>query len=531
MSNSQEIINHYYRQVAADKRKKLGQYFTPDSIARIMKAWVTGNHACRQIVDPAVGLGELITGLPEQLSVLGYDIDRQILDFARHRLQIEGITAELIQKDFLKHGWSERYQGIICNPPYIRFKHYEEKQEYLRLVEEHLGIKLSGFTNMYALFLLKAIYQLKQDGRAAFIVPSDFLNADYGAVIKQFILQQQNLPIIAVTDFTMNWFDQAATTSALFFFDNSRQTSEIEFIPIKSQEELAELQTYVEHYGQRNPIGRILSHKDLDVYAKWRRYYQPANESPYRHLRPLADFTRVTRGIATGDNKFFCVSESTRKNWKLDRDHFLPCLSKSNQANKHFFFSQDYQSLVEKGSPVFLLNIEESSPQNEHVQAYLKHGEETGSSDRYLTKRRKPWYKNETRLPPDIFISTFSRGKVKFIRNEAGARSLTCFHCLYIHPQYREKLDLLMAYFMTNISQEVIEQSQRQYGNGLKKLEPNDIKQTMAVDLDAITDKEAEEIRKIYQEIRKNHLHDPESGHENSILKLDSLFERILLKE
>ncbi|QTN00955.1 N-6 DNA methylase [Sediminibacillus dalangtanensis] len=529
-NHSQEITNHYYRQVNADARKKLGQYFTPSSISEVMKAWILGNPDCRQVVDPAVGLGELVTGLPEELAVTGYDIDQQVLTFAQQRLEADRANVRLVEQDFLKLDWEETYQGIICNPPYIRFKHYAEKQDYLQLFKEKLGIKLSGFTNIYALFLLKAIHQLARDGRAAFIIPSDFLNADYGAPIKQYLLQQQNLHAVAVTNFTENWFEQAATTSALFFFDNKRQSSTLEFIQLNNQEELAQLNEYINVFGRVAPIGRIYNYTDMDPHSKWRRYYQPSSEKNYPHVKPIAEFARVNRGIATGDNKFFCISETTRQEWRLDKDIFLPCLSKSNQVTGHFFFGDDYKSLVESGAPVLLLNIQESNPSSEQVRAYLAHGEDSGSNARYLTKRRRPWYKNETRLPPDIFISTFSRKKVKFIRNEAGVRSLTCFHGLYMLPEYREKLELLMAYFMTGISQEILEECQRQYGKGLKKLEPNDIKQAMAVDLDVITEAEAAAIKSIYHKIKRDQLHNPNRRAKKEIHELEEIFERILQK-
>ncbi|WP_074599795.1 HsdM family class I SAM-dependent methyltransferase [Sediminibacillus halophilus] len=528
--HSQEITNHYCRQVDADARKKLGQYFTPSNISEVMKAWILGNPDCRHVVDPAVGLGELVTGLPGKLTVTGYDIDQQILTFARRRLEADRANVRLVEQDFLKLDWENTYQGIICNPPYIRFKHYSEKQDYLQLFKEKLGIKLSGFTNIYALFLLKAIHQLAYDGRAAFIIPSDFLNADYGAPIKQYLLQQQNLHAVAVTNFTKNWFDQAATTAALFFFDNNRKSSTLEFIHLNNHEELAQLNEYIKVFGERPPIGRVYNYTDLDPHSKWRGYYQPSIEKNYRHMKPIAEFARVNRGIATGDNKFFCISETTRKEWRLEKENFLPCLSKASQVTGNFFFSDDYKALVDSGAPVLLLNIQESNPSSGQVRAYLAHGEASGSSTRYLTKRRRPWYKNETRLPPDIFISTFSRKKVKFIRNEAEVRSLTCFHGLYMLPEYREKLELLMAYFMTGISQEILEECQRQYGKGLKKLEPNDIKQAMVVDLDVITDAEAAEIKAIYQKIKKDQLQDSERMAQQEVQELEEIFERILQK-
>ena len=48
-------------------------------------------------------------------------------------------------------------------------------------------MKLSGFTNIYTLFILKSIWQLRKGGRTAYIVPSEFLNSDYGKDVKKYI--------------------------------------------------------------------------------------------------------------------------------------------------------------------------------------------------------------------------------------------------------------------------------------------------------------------------------------------------------
>ncbi|SDK17341.1 HsdM family class I SAM-dependent methyltransferase [Sediminibacillus albus] len=528
MENIEEMTEKYYHQVPASARKQLGQYFTPPAIARPMKTWVTGKQNCTKLLDPAVGLGELAVEIPENISVTGYDIDKNILAFAKQRLAMQPNPFHLLEQDFLTSEWDDKYEGIICNPPYIKFKNYQQKTFYLQQFKSKLGITLSGFTNMYALFLLKALHQLSENGRAAFIIPSDFLNADYGTPIKKYLIQQQSLHAIAVTDFKVNWFQLATTTSALFFFDKSHSASQIEFIHIDTNQELLDLDNHLKNYYSNPPIGKIKKNEELLPAQKWRAYYQPEREHTYHHLKPIDQFAQVTRGIATGDNKFFCISETKRKHWKLDKKYFVPCLSKGGQVNGSFFTEDNYHALLANDLPVQLLDVNEEDLTNEKLAAYIKYGEESGSSDRYLTKRRRPWFKNESRLPADILISTFSRNKVKFIRNEAGARNLTAFHCLYMRPEYEERVDILMAYLMTDISQQLFESRHREYGKGLKKLEPNDIRFASVIDLDVVSTEESAQISAIYQKAREKQLSSPANDYSTEIRQLNNIFQSIL---
>jgi len=47
----------YSSLIPYEKRKKIGQFFTPFKIAELMSEWIISNEKCKTILDPAVGLG------------------------------------------------------------------------------------------------------------------------------------------------------------------------------------------------------------------------------------------------------------------------------------------------------------------------------------------------------------------------------------------------------------------------------------------------------------------------------------------
>lgn len=67
------------------------------------------------------------------------------------------------------------------------------------------------------MFLIKAVTQLKEGGRASFIVPTQFLNSDYGIAIKEFLLKEDVLKYVIVLEDLV--FDDAITTSTILLIE------------------------------------------------------------------------------------------------------------------------------------------------------------------------------------------------------------------------------------------------------------------------------------------------------------------------
>src|SRR6266704_2213360 len=90
------------------------------------------------------------------------------------------------------------------------------------MFEERFGTSLDRLTNLYGLFLLKIWEDLSPGGRAAVIVPAEFLNANFGEEIKERLLKVIRPAAVAVFAPSLNVFADALTTSALVFLDKNR---------------------------------------------------------------------------------------------------------------------------------------------------------------------------------------------------------------------------------------------------------------------------------------------------------------------
>ncbi len=522
----------YAANASSEHVKKLGQFFTPFSIARFMAKWVISNPQCRTILDPAVGLGIFFRAILKEASsnsyqLIGYDIDPQVLKRARTLFQdYKDYDIRLINRDYMFNDWNNRYDGIICNPPYQRFQNYKNRNEILAEFQNRLGLSLSGLTNLHTLFLLKSINQLSENGRAAYILPSEFLNADYGVFIKRNLIKYKSLKYVIVFDFTENLFDNAITTSCILLFDNSADINTVDFIAVKSLDDLAYLESQFPLYPNIKTSGRAVLYEDLDESIKWRAYYQKQNGSKYKNLVPLSTYGKVIRGIATGDNDYFTFSEQKKREFEIEDRYLLPCLTKANQANSYFFTQEDFEKLRTSGKNVYLLNITDvTSPA---IRQYIQLGEKLGVHKKYLTSHRTPWYAIENRPPAPILVTVFNRNGLRFVKNEANVRNLTCFHCFYLDMFAMEKIDILMAYLMTDVAREIFNDNRREYGDGLEKFEPNDLNSAKMIDLRAIPQDTSQEILAIYNLYRMGVI---KNRPDVTLLEsLNRLFYKLLLK-
>ena len=492
----------YASNASSEHVKKLGQFFTPFSIAHFMAKWVISNPQCRTILDPAVGLGIFFRAILKEAAsnsyqLIGYDIDPQVLKKARTLFQdYKDYDIRLINRDYMFNDWNNRYDGIICNPPYQRFQNYKNRNEILTEFQSRLGLSLSGLTNLHTLFLLKSVNQLSENGRAAYILPSEFLNADYGVFIKRNLIKYKSLKYVIVFDLTENLFDNVITTSSILLFDNSADIKTLEFIAVKSLDDLAHLESQFPLYPNIKTSGKAVLYEDLDESIKWRAYYQKQNGSKYRNLVPLSTYGKVVRGIATGDNDYFTFNEQKKREFEIEDRYLLPCLTKANQASSYFFTQEDFEKLRMGGKNIYLLNITDViSPA---IRRYIQLGEKLGVHKKYLTSHRTPWYAIENRPPAPILVTVFNRNGLRFVRNEANVRNLTCFHCFYLDMFAMEKIDILMAYLITDVAREIFNDNRREYGDGLKKFEPNDLNNAKVIDLQAVPQDTSQEISKIY---------------------------------
>jgi adenine-specific DNA-methyltransferase len=187
----------------------------------------------------------------------------------------------------------------------------------------------------------------------------------------------------------------------------------------------------------------------------------------------LGDKGKTRRGIATGDNNFFLLNRSRISDENLPADALKPCIGRAADVSGFIFDHDDFERLAKADRRIFLFDPTDTS--NSATKRYIEKGEHDGTSATYLSRSRKPWYRAEQRPPAPIWITVFGRGRLKFIRNKAGIKNLTAFHCFYPDEDDPLFADALVACLNSDVIAQAVAKQQRVYGGGLLKIEPADI--------------------------------------------------------
>ncbi len=167
----------------------LGQVFTSKVIAGFMASQFNLDKSAR-ILEPCFGSGAFLEACQNQgySSLEGCEIDDELFYVVKEKYP----EYKLFCRDFLSFEPSEKYEGIIMNPPYVRQEKIDDL-EGLGISKGHLRKNpiyngLPSTANLYMYFLIKAIDLLKENGQLIVIFPSSWMQARSGSGFKKLLL-------------------------------------------------------------------------------------------------------------------------------------------------------------------------------------------------------------------------------------------------------------------------------------------------------------------------------------------------------
>ncbi|MFZ2125101.1 MAG: N-6 DNA methylase [Candidatus Saccharimonadales bacterium] len=499
-----EIENKYSVETDIRYRRSLGQFFTPYKIASFMADWILGSKKSDMtILDPATGLGIFERAIKnnnknKKISFDLYEIDEKIsLELKKITSQI-GVDATILCTDFLTGSWDKKYDGIIANPPYYKHHFIKNKEIIFQTICLKTYFKFSIQTNIYCWFLIKSISLLSEGGRLAFIVPSEFLNSNYGEKIKEYLLDSGIVLHLININFEENVFDNALTTSSIILAEkNTSKSSSINFFNVSDIEKLDSLNDFLDNY----PRKRIDNH-DLNSKVKWRNYFNGYKQKDDKNFIPFSQLGRFSRGIATGSNEYFTLTPKEIKQHSIPKECLYPCITKASFVKDIFFSNIDFDLLVEQNKKTYIFDGEKSN--HKACVDYIKLGESQNIHNKFLTKNRTPWFALEKRATSKIWVSVFGRNGLKFIWNTSDCKNLTCFHSFYSTEYGKKYLDILFIYLNTSFANNLFDREKREYGNGLEKFEPNDINKSLILNFEIISKNDINTLKRMQTKLLNN---------------------------
>jgi adenine-specific DNA-methyltransferase len=479
------------------ERNRLGQFATPTALARDVLAYglalIPISRPVR-FLDPAIGTGSFYAALQDSgrttESARGFEIDHH---YGAPAVELwKAAPLQITLGDFTQStaplSDTEKATLLICNPPYVRH-HYLEGPEKLRLharAKEIADIKLSGLSGLYCYFLALSHAWMADRGIAGWLIPSEFMDVNYGRKLKEYLLREVTLLHIHRFDPNDVQFDDALVSSAVVWFRKEKPPADhnVKF-----------------SYGgslAAPAIVKEISVRDLQRADKWTRFPKNDPAADYSGYR-LADLFSIKRGLATGDNSFFIVDEERVKELDLPARFLRPVLPSSRYIKEDEVFA-DAQGIPLLTKRQFLIDC--TIPEHEikrdypSLWSYLETGLKTVATA-YICKSRKYWYAQERREAAPIICtylgrSDHARRPFRFLLNHSRAAATNVYLMLYPQPILAAQLALNPGAIrelweaLNVINPETLLGNGRVYGGGLHKLEPRELANVPADDMAAI---------------------------------------------
>jgi hypothetical protein len=465
---------------ARENLRKKGQFWTPDWVAEAMVEYVLADQG-GTLFDPAVGAGAFFRAAKVvaheknlQYSLSGMDIDQNALDEAiQFGLREEDLKNVTIG-DFIFQSPKDKLSAIVANPPYIRHHRIplETKEKLKRLSMESAGILLDGRAGLHIYFLIRALTLLEEGGRLAFIMPADTCEGKFSNDLWQWITRSFCLDAVVTFAPEASPFPNVDTNPLIFFIRKALpQTTLIWAKCFEAKTEMVKL--WVRSGFTHAPQNSLKVYsRDLSEGLQTGLSRPPMTEQASKYL--LGDFVQVVRGVATGANEFFFLTDEQVQHLGIPDKYFVRAIGRTRDVATEEITQETLETLRQKGRPTLLLSLNGEPFENYPAQLkkYLLDGETSGLPQRPLISQRKPWYKTEVRNIPLFLFAYLGRRNVRFIRNTARIIPLTGFLCIYPKSEEKEFVERLWKILNHPDTISNLALIGKSYGDGAVKVEP-----------------------------------------------------------
>lgn len=398
--------------------------------------------------------------------------------------------------------------ALVGNPPYTRQEEIEEiagggggyKEKLIEAALKDIKGKplatLSKRAGIHAYFFVHGFKFLKNGGRFGFIVSNSWLDVDYGKGLQEFFLK--NAKIVAIIESKVErWFEDADINTCIVILEkcegdkNQKERDEnlVRFVQLKKP-----LADFIPSFSTNQQFQRdrwekinqlkdlILAHnryfedekiriypksqKELGeegfdeetktyVGSKWGKYLRAPQiffkilEKCKDKLVPLKKVADVRRGITTGANDFFYLTEEEIKKRGIEKEFWMHQDEKGNWVPNYALRSarESDSILVEPRTlkyRILIINKDKKELRNRNILKYIKEGERKGFDKKPTCAARKLWYSLGDKKPGDSlwmmtpgdrYISFYNPNKVYvdarlydiYFKNKDNAKFLTAY--------------------------------------------------------------------------------------------------------
>lgn len=185
------------------RKAELGQVWTPDKVAARMieRICIAMPRRKLSLLDPAVGPYTFPAAVMARKKAARiarfdmYDVDERMVRYSALRSKHVSKAWVATKADYLTTPTGARYDAVVMNPPYIRQERIRKskKDRYYQLLQPFYAQRIDRRSNLFVLFLLKALQDLRPGGVLCAIVYDAIKSSRYGKVAMEAMAEYADL--------------------------------------------------------------------------------------------------------------------------------------------------------------------------------------------------------------------------------------------------------------------------------------------------------------------------------------------------
>ncbi|MHA2298069.1 MAG: HsdM family class I SAM-dependent methyltransferase [Candidatus Hodarchaeales archaeon] len=527
--------------------KYYGRFFTPMTVCNYMvqlgMQFIEKKEI--KILDPSCGNGNFLVACIENfqrlsgegffhLRLWGVEIDdREIAKASsiltniqqEHQTPNFKIDFTLLNRDFFDvlikrpRSFPEQFDMIIGNPPYVRHELISDKNNLRKKIcfinskyngdacsssmESCRGCKklshvlLNAKADLYCYFITSANKLLKEQGTLLFIIPTKWLNANYGRKLRKFLVNNFRIEKLILVE--KNLFPRVLVDSIVIklFKEPDSQHRDSNILTYSTFESMKSRS--VESKDPSLSNSKKINQKDLNNDQNWFNHLERPSilEKVLKQEGILSlghpSLGHVKWGLKTGAEKFFFLSPQQVLDYQIPPEYTKLTIKSPKDLFRdkgHHLYSNllTIPPINKNELPVEIIN-------------YLNLGEKMGLPHRASIKSRKPWYSISINKPPDIIVPNFIwKTPLLFLENIDKVIPSYNFHAIYLLDH--SSINYLLALLNSTFGQLFSELFGRSEGGGVLHLQTCDVMKIPVLNPKIVDIDEKKALERLYLEYR-----------------------------
>lgn len=477
-SPEESLAAIYSGAVSSANRRRLGTFFTPSAeVEQMLASCQRVGLEPQTVFDVGAGVGIFTAAAHRKwgtADVLAVDINPVTLGLLGLLAASQGALAgpdmpgiKLVLADFVdlvQHGFATTPgpRLILGNPPYTRMQ-LLPRVDRARLVEAAQPL-CGSRASLSAIITAISLQHLGPEDGMALLLPAQWLESDYARLLRHEIWSMKRRPV-DVHMFRADLFSDAQVDAVSLLVGPSQVTA----APFTTSNESDVTPT---SHDRSRPMPDTWRHLFGSDNARVPDVGQASD--PLR----LGDFATIKRGVATGANWFFVLTDELRREHKLPATVLQPMLRRLRDHPGAVLTSAALERLPTRETR-WLFVCPPRQNRNRAATKYISLGEESGVDKGVLCAERSVWYdlSHEVHIA-DVIVGPSTKGEFRFVENLAGAPITNNLYGMSWRPDVgTETQTALLDWLRSPAGQREIARVARSQGSGLLKVEPRALSQ------------------------------------------------------